>query len=85
MELLAKMFPTVPLGIDKLIPITVIRSWLEEAGFSNVRIESRGDNVWEPFVKWCYQAQPDQDWSYNWVIAHKMNMADYFHIFADKI
>lgn len=84
-DLLAKMFPTVPLGIDKFIPITKIRSWLEEAGFSNVRIEPRGKHVWEPFVKWSYQVQPDQDWSYNWVIAYKMNMVDYFHIFAEKI
>lgn len=84
LDILAKMFPTLPLGIDKFIPITTIQQWLVNAGFKNVHIEPRGKYVWEPLVSWCHQVQPDQDWSDHWTIAYKMGMIDYYHVFADK-
>lgn len=84
LDILAKMFPTLPLGIDKFIPISSIQKWLIEAGFKNIRIESRGKYVWEPLVRWCHQVQPDQDWSDHWTIAYKMGMIDYYHVFAEK-
>lgn len=83
-KLIDKMFPTSSLGIDHFNSIHDIHKWLNQAGFKNISIKPIGNDLWDPFVKWCKQVQPDQDWSENWIIAYKMGMVDYFEIVAEK-
>lgn len=80
---LMQTLPTIQRGVDKAIDIGIIPTWLKRAAFSEINIESIGQNVWDPFVRWCIQEKPEEV-STNWLDAYKNGLMDYYVITATK-
>lgn len=77
------MFPTMKRGVDNAVPVGNIQMWFELSGFADIKTESIGNEVWEPFVKWCEQVKPEEV-SSNWLEAYKSGLLDYYIISATK-
>jgi len=83
-SMLATHIQTVKDGIDKIVPISDFKEMLEDAGYTNVKVESIGENVWYGFDKWVSQGDLKDSWTRNWLKGYEAGLIDYFIVTADK-
>ncbi|MCP3805175.1 methyltransferase domain-containing protein [Allokutzneria sp. A3M-2-11 16] len=79
---LRSLIETIDDEIDFAVPIERFRADLAAAGFTDVRIESIGENVWFGFDTWVAQTQYHDSWGRNWLKAYRAGLADYFVVSA---
>ena len=79
---LRKLIETIDDEIDVVVPIERFRADLTAAGFTDVNVESIGENVWLGFDMWVAQTQYRDTWGRNWLKAYRAGLADYFVVSA---
>jgi cyclopropane fatty-acyl-phospholipid synthase-like methyltransferase len=82
--LLSTTIPTIRDGIDKATPIYEFEELLKKNGFTNIKIENIGKNVWHGFDQWVAQGDLSKSWTRNWYKWYQKGFIDYFLITADK-
>lgn len=80
----APLVQTVDAEIDRLPSIESIKTAMQAADFTDIKIQSIGGRVWAGFDKWVSQTELSDSWTRNWKVAYEAGDLDYYMIQGTK-
>lgn len=79
---LAELIETLRSGVDVLHPVAGFIEDLRAAGFTDVRADSIGDQVWPYFDAWMAHTEYSDTWGRNWLRCYRDGLVDYYMLTA---
>ncbi|MBN4066783.1 class I SAM-dependent methyltransferase [Simkania negevensis] len=73
-----KRIPSLDQGIDRMIPIQMVRSAFADAGFKEKDFFSISDDVFEGFEKWVTGVGPENEWTHDVYRLYKEGHLGYY-------